>query len=615
MSNEVINVDQVWLDATGNPLENGTLTFNVNLTTTLDTIFSDEALTVAQANPYPLDAAGRTLGDVKYTGLKRVISKDESGATIRTYDNVASMVDIDDAVSTVKSFNTVALAKAEDDLTNHIGGLVRIASQDTTISIDSLYEINAGNATDDNGSVHNSDTLNAFWLGWMPRNLEVLTSVFGTSGDDTNDDWQALTNAIAFAGTNFIPVRVPDGRFKVTQTLVIPPGMRFMGSGRWSTAIIADSTLTGAVIGDNGTSSAKTILQGFEVDGSGASGCTSLISMGLGATPLGSEGFFDEILLRGGAAPGATNPIGLDIVGNVFFITKVTSWWCSTAFKEGPNSVFISYINCVALGDYDVAYDVNTGAKLTNCEIEAPNSTAIGVKILRTCEINALTYSPADSTANTFVIEVNSGAFSYHVNGLTINNSSGGSLTGMVNDKRAAFEDILDTTVSVYHSVSERLRLTTVDFFVNQRKFQFYELFLNNNGGTIEHLIGSTNEPGLASVYDSEIVGATRFATTTPLGTDATTAFATGCKIGSASPHLFIMDTVVETNDTTMICSISRTNITNLHASASSTNIDINGTTENWVAISFYDASAGANFNLATMASGKFIKVAVFALL
>ena len=91
MSNEVINPDQQFLDAAGNPLASGTVTFNVNETGTLATIYSDEALTVPQSNPYTLDSSGRISGDVKYTGKLRVISTTVGGATVRTWDNVITM--------------------------------------------------------------------------------------------------------------------------------------------------------------------------------------------------------------------------------------------------------------------------------------------------------------------------------------------------------------------------------------------------------------------------------------------------------------------------------------------------------------------------------------------
>lgn len=93
MSNEVINPFQEFKDNSGVPLANGTISFLVNTTTALGTIFSDEALTVAQSNPYTLDAYGRIAGDVKYTGLRTLLIKTESGATVRTLDNISTVDD------------------------------------------------------------------------------------------------------------------------------------------------------------------------------------------------------------------------------------------------------------------------------------------------------------------------------------------------------------------------------------------------------------------------------------------------------------------------------------------------------------------------------------------
>lgn len=93
MSNEIINPYQTFYDDSGGPLANGTISFLVNLDTALDTIFSDEALTVAQANPYTLDASGRIIGDVKYTGLRTLLIKTDLGATVRTIDNVTTSID------------------------------------------------------------------------------------------------------------------------------------------------------------------------------------------------------------------------------------------------------------------------------------------------------------------------------------------------------------------------------------------------------------------------------------------------------------------------------------------------------------------------------------------
>jgi len=133
MSNEVINPDQQFLDAAGNPLASGTVTFNVNETGTLATIYSDEALTVPQSNPYTLDSSGRISGDVKYTGKLRVISKTVGGATVRTWDNVITMgtsivsaadlpltidgttTNVSAYLNSIKTWETIASAVAMDD--------------------------------------------------------------------------------------------------------------------------------------------------------------------------------------------------------------------------------------------------------------------------------------------------------------------------------------------------------------------------------------------------------------------------------------------------------------------------------------------------------------------
>jgi len=112
MSNEIINPYQTFYDDSGIPLANGTISFLVNTTTTLGTIFSDEALTVAQANPYPLDAYGRIKGDVKYTGLRTLLIKTDLGATVRTIDNVTTTEKSGDNAKKGEAIEPLTLAQA-----------------------------------------------------------------------------------------------------------------------------------------------------------------------------------------------------------------------------------------------------------------------------------------------------------------------------------------------------------------------------------------------------------------------------------------------------------------------------------------------------------------------
>lgn len=90
MSFNVINTYQTFSGSTGKPRSAGFVTFYKNTTTTLAQIFSDEALTVPQDNPYQLDAHGRITGDVKYSGLLTLKITNEDLSDVRTDDNVAT---------------------------------------------------------------------------------------------------------------------------------------------------------------------------------------------------------------------------------------------------------------------------------------------------------------------------------------------------------------------------------------------------------------------------------------------------------------------------------------------------------------------------------------------
>ncbi len=88
MTNSVINPYQTFRDSKGIRRAGGFVTFFVNNTTTLGTIYSDEALSVPQSNPYQLNAAGQIEADVKYQGLMTMQVTNSDGSDIRTTDNV-----------------------------------------------------------------------------------------------------------------------------------------------------------------------------------------------------------------------------------------------------------------------------------------------------------------------------------------------------------------------------------------------------------------------------------------------------------------------------------------------------------------------------------------------
>lgn len=195
MSNEVINPFQRFRDANGIALAAGTISFFDNKTTDLATIFSDEALTVAQTNPYTLDSSGRIAGDVKYRGIRTLLIKDSSGATVRTIDDVRNAFS---AADTSITKSTIAAAKADDNLANFVGGYVRVAEYAAGVPIDALYLIVAGHGTDDLGGVLNSDTGTLFNLQLIVENSTVTVGHFGAGQSGASDDSQRVINALAF---------------------------------------------------------------------------------------------------------------------------------------------------------------------------------------------------------------------------------------------------------------------------------------------------------------------------------------------------------------------------------------------------------------------------------
>lgn len=85
-----INPNPQFSDKNGSPLAFGSITFYESGTTTFKTTYSDPGLTVPNANPVPLDAAGRAQTDIFYEGDASVILKDSNNGVQWQDDPVSS---------------------------------------------------------------------------------------------------------------------------------------------------------------------------------------------------------------------------------------------------------------------------------------------------------------------------------------------------------------------------------------------------------------------------------------------------------------------------------------------------------------------------------------------
>ena len=128
--------------------------------------------------------------------------------------------------------------------------------------------------------------------------------------------------------------------------------------------------------------------------------------------------------------------------------------------------------------------------------------------------------------------------------------------------------------------------------------------------------MGLSGAAGGASGYHGSIVSPSVTMTTTPTGTDSSTAFATGMKIGSANTNAIILDTPTQM-DVALYMGIavitSNEHGSSLHAIAGIANYNVNGTTQQRPRITIYDSDQAAwAMDTTNIASGEFFGLEVW---
>jgi len=266
MSNEIINPYQTFRDSAGVVIANGTITFLVNTTTTKASIFSDEALTVAQSNPYTLDAYGRITGDVKYKGLMSLLIKDSAGATVRTDDNISTMSTTAD---TMIVFETVALMVADTNLQvgDHVKTLGYLAIGDGG---GNEYDVvAAATGTADGGYYIDLATHQA--KGLFP-NDRVYLKQFGALLDGTGDQSDEWNNAFAACDKDGALLATGElwlgtGSMRYTSALNVNKRVNVRGPGKFAFKFVPDGTFTAYKVVFPGVKHV-----GFTIDGSNLTG-------------------------------------------------------------------------------------------------------------------------------------------------------------------------------------------------------------------------------------------------------------------------------------------------------------------------------------------------------
>ncbi len=225
MSNDLINPFQQFQQFAGQPNANGQVEFfETSARITPKAIFSDDALMVAQSNPYTLDDIGRIRGDVKYEGTATLVHTDVGGFEFRQDDLVVVSNDGDTGSITIQK-ESVAAMRADQGLVlgnivrtrgylapNHYGGARYVIVAGATGAADNYRYINLGNG------------LQAELLD-LQRNKNFLAA--GARGDGGSDDTESMQAVMAFGGD----IQVPGGFTFVATNLRVTQNVRFIGQG------------------------------------------------------------------------------------------------------------------------------------------------------------------------------------------------------------------------------------------------------------------------------------------------------------------------------------------------------------------------------------------------
>lgn len=225
MSFDAINPFQQFQQFAGKANANGQIEFFTDSgRLTQKDIFSDDALSVAQDNPYTLDDIGRIRGDVKYEGTATLVHTDVDNFEFRQDDLVVVSSDGLTGGITIQQ-ESVAAMRADQGLV--LGNIVRTRGYLAPNHYGGArYVIVAGGtgATDDYRFISLGNGLQAQLLD-LQANANFL--VAGARGDGGSNDTTPMQAVIAFGGD----IHVPGGFEFVATNLQITQNVRFIGQG------------------------------------------------------------------------------------------------------------------------------------------------------------------------------------------------------------------------------------------------------------------------------------------------------------------------------------------------------------------------------------------------
>jgi len=339
-----------FFDNNGNPLTGGKLYSYSAGTTTPAATYTSSLGTTAHTNPIVLDAGGRVPGgEIWLTDgvIYKFVLQTSTNVLIATYDNIVGInsnfvnytasqeIQTATAGQTVFNLATTQYQPGTNSLSVFVDGVNQYGpgaqyayletDSDTVTFVTGLHvgasvkftttTQTTGNATDASVVTYDPPFANSVVTDVEAKLSQYVSVIdFGAVGDGVADDTVAIQNALN-SGAKLISI--PNGTYKLTNTLYIPEGATLKGAGKAATTltcssdftpiamqnvddaslegvlIIADSTQTTALIALNATTKTITRCSIKNVQGSGSATDFPFISA---ATTNGAYGNWAHLI-------------------------------------------------------------------------------------------------------------------------------------------------------------------------------------------------------------------------------------------------------------------------------------------------------------------------------
>jgi hypothetical protein len=444
-----------------------------------------------------------------------------------------------------------------------------------------------------------------------------------TYGSNTPWDYPEWHGAVADAGTDgsgtdsTIPLQKSFNLVTPTKltgsylfsNLTVPPVKTVKGVTIHSTGLISKTGSTGKAFTDQG-SAPKVTLEDFAIYGRNQS-YTGGLELGLagGNDVFGTEGWLNHIWVRDFPAGFP----GININGNVGHFGRLMAQSTGGIQIVGTGNM-VGFVESMQSKGFTVTrYDTTTlqaacnfqDTDVTAIEIEAPDSGVTPLYKSGNTKIGSFWFGPTAGATYPAVVELDPSATSWEIGNLKFYFHTGDAATITGGNFKSGSTYFGGNASGKSHSgeghYSSSMWLSGRDFAVNNQRIQGFTLSIATTaGGVIQHRI--TASAGATSNYAATISGASNELTTTPTGDDATTAFAAGAKISSATPSVILLDTDTQVNgDFLGLAHITFNSTGTMYMVTDYSSSDnVNGTTKNRLALQLLNPTTGLPVSWAT---------------